>query len=41
MQKRVSKIMLDCTDIGAVIENFVEEHSAGADACRRTGVLTL
>ena len=39
--ERVSNIMLDCPDISAVIENFVEEHTIGANACRRTGVLTF
>ena len=28
-------------DIGETIEHFVEEHQVGADAWRRTGVLTF
>ena len=39
--KRVSKIMTECPDIGKTMEKFVEEHNVGADAWRRTGVLTF
>ena len=39
--KRISKILADCPDIGKVMESFVEEHNVGADAWRRTGVLTF
>ena len=39
--KRVSKIVSECQDIGSVIETFVSEHNVGADAWRRTGVLTF
>ena len=41
VSERFRKIMLDYPYIGTVIENFVEEHSVGADAWRRTGVLTF
>ena len=39
--KRTSKIIQTCTDIGDVIEEFVKDHSVGADAWRRTGILTF
>ncbi len=39
--KRMSKIMNECPDIGKTIETFVEERNVGADAWRRTGVLTF
>ena len=35
-----SKILQDCPDIGNTIESCVEDHGVGADAWRRTGVLT-
>ncbi len=41
VSRRVSKILTDCQGIGKVIENFVSEHNVGADAWRRTGVLTF
>ena len=41
VQKHVSKILTDCPDIGNVIERFVQERNVGADAWRRTGVLTF
>ena len=41
VSKRTSKIVKDCLKIGATIEAFVEDHSVGADAWRRTGVLTF
>ena len=41
MSKRTSKILRDCPNIGQTIESFVEDHSVGADAWRRTGVLTF
>ena len=39
--QKVSKIISDCDNIGKVIEEFVEERNIGADAWRRTGVLTF
>ena len=36
-----SKILTECKDIGKVIEDFVSGHNVGADAWRRTGVLTF
>ena len=39
--KRVSKILLECPDIGSVIESYVQERNIGADAWCRTGVLTF
>ena len=39
--EKVSKILKDCPDIGEVVETFVQECSIGADAWRRTGVLTF
>ena len=39
--KRVSKVLEQCPDIGKVIESFVQERNIGADAWRRTGVLTF
>ena len=41
VSKKVSRILKECPDIGTVIEKYVEEHSVGADAWRRTGVLTF
>ena len=38
---RISRILSQCPDIGKVIESFVSEHNIGADAWRRTGVLTF
>ena len=38
---KTSKILSECTDIGKVIEDFVTECNCGADAWRRTGVLTF
>ena len=38
---RVSSILSECPDIGSVIEEFVESRNIGADAWRRTGVLTF
>ena len=40
-RSQVSKIISDCENIGKVIEEFVEETNIGADAWRRTGVLTF
>ena len=34
-------MLKECPDIGKVVEKYVEEHSVGADAWRRTGVLTF
>jgi hypothetical protein len=39
--KKVSRILRDCPDIGKTIEDFVQKCGAGADAWRRTGVITF
>lgn len=39
--KHVSKILQDCPDIGQSIEEFIQDNHVGADAWRRTGVLTV
>ena len=39
--KRASKILEQCPDIGDKIESFVQQHNVGADAWRRTDVLTF
>ena len=39
--KKVSRILQDCPGIGAAIEEFVAQCGAGADAWRRTGVVTF
>ena len=39
--KRKSKILEECPDIGKSIEKFVSERNVGADAWRRTGILTF
>ena len=39
--KKVSRILTQCPDIGKEIEQFVQDSGAGADAWRRTGVLTF
>ena len=41
VSSRTSKILRDCPDIGNTIESFVQDHGVGADAWRRTGVLTF
>ena len=41
LSKRTSKIIRDCPNIGETIESFVEDHNVGADAWRRTGILTF
>ena len=41
VSKRISKILRDCPNIGETVESFVQDHSVGADAWRRTGVLTF
>lgn len=41
VSKRVSRIVEDFPNIGKEIEEFVSQHSVGADAWRRTGVLTF
>ena len=41
VSKRISKILLECPNIGQTIESFVQDHQVGADAWRRTGVLTF
>lgn len=39
--KRVSKVLQDCPGIGKTIEEFVKDCGVGADAWRRTGILTF
>ena len=39
--QKVRGILKDCPDIGEVIEANVQERNVGADAWRRTGVLTF
>ena len=39
--KRVGKIVSECQGIGKEIENFVKDCGVGADAWRRTGILTF
>lgn len=39
--KRVSKVLTECPNIGLEIEKFVSDHNVGADAWRRTGILTF
>ncbi len=39
--KKTSRILRECPDIGKTIEIFVQERNVGADAWRRTGVLTF
>lgn len=39
--RQTSKIIEECPDIGEVIEKYVEDHSVGADAWRRTGLPTF
>ena len=41
VSKRVSSIVQKYPDIGETIEMFVQDHQVGADAWRRTGVLTF
>lgn len=41
VSKRTSKILATCSDIGERIEAYVQECNVGADAWRRTGVLTF
>lgn len=41
MGKRCSKILTEFPDIGQKMEAFVKDCSVGADAWRRTGVLTF
>ncbi len=41
LSKRTCKILRECPDIGKEIESFVQSHNVGADAWRRTGVLTF
>lgn len=41
ISKKTSKILSDCPDIDKVIEAYVQERNVGADAWRRTGVLTF
>ncbi len=39
--RNVGKILKECPNIGKEIEKFVQESGVGADAWRRTGVLTF
>ena len=39
--KRTSSVLQECPDIREVIEKFVMDRNIGADAWRRTGVLTF
>ena len=39
--KKVGRIISECPGIGQAIEQFVKECGAGADAWRRTGILTF
>lgn len=39
--KKVGRILRECPDIGKTIENYVEKCGVGADAWRRTGILTF
>ena len=39
--RTVRGILKDCPDIGQVIEAYVQDRNVGADAWRRTGVLTF
>ncbi|XP_028409254.1 uncharacterized protein LOC114531845 [Dendronephthya gigantea] len=39
--KRISKIIKECPGIGEAIEEYVSQCGAGADAWRRTGVVTF
>ena len=41
MSKKVSQIVSTCPDIGKTMEMFVQQNNVGADAWRRTGVLTF
>ncbi|XP_041459979.1 uncharacterized protein LOC121411367 [Lytechinus variegatus] len=41
LPKRVSRIVAKYPDIGKVMENYVHDNMVGADAWRRTGVLTF
>lgn len=41
LTKKTSKILTECPNIGHVVEEFVKDHNVGADAWRRTGVLTF
>lgn len=39
--KKESKLVQNCPGIGKEVEEFVKEHNVGADAWRRTGLLTF
>ena len=41
VSKRTNNIVSTYPDIGKTIESYVQDHSVGADAWRRTGVLTF
>ena len=41
VSKKTSQILKECPDIGITMKKFAEEHNLGADAWRRTGVLTF
>jgi ADP-heptose:LPS heptosyltransferase len=40
VEKLVKSITSEFPDIGRVVEEYVQERNVGADAWRRTGVLT-
>ena len=40
-RSKVSKVLLECPDVGKTIEDFVIAGNVGADQWRRTGVLTF
>ena len=40
-EQKISDILSTCPDIGKTMELFVQQHNVGADAWRRTGVLTF
>ena len=41
ISKQNSRLLKECPDIGKTIENYVQDRNVGADAWRRTGVLTF
>ena len=41
ISKRTNTILKECPDIGKEIESYVQSCNVGADAWRRTGVLTF
>ena len=41
ISKKGSRILKECPDVGKTIEAYVQDRNVGADAWRRTGVLTF